>query len=157
MSFETTPTPLCHSYCLRGLISNTGCTLNERSAKRVTHYPPIRSFSSGPSPLNRCGVTGWTGNYHRQKNRRSWLDSHHRLGSEERREEERRGEERSDWSWQGAQALHDVAFGINKLSFFMKICCTKEHHVHNSVQRPEHMHCAKHAHAHLVFTHWYHK
>lgn len=65
MSLETTPTPLCRF--LPGLINNTGCTFSERSVKQVAHYPPLQSFSSGPSPLNRCGVTGWAGNYHRQK------------------------------------------------------------------------------------------
>lgn len=65
MSLETTPTPLCRF--LPGLINNTGCTFSERSVKQVAHYPPLQSFSSGLSPLNRCGVTGWAGNYHRQK------------------------------------------------------------------------------------------
>lgn len=65
MSLETTPTPLCRF--LPGLINNTGCTFSERSVKQVAHYPPLQSFGSGPSPLNRCGVTGWAGNYHRQK------------------------------------------------------------------------------------------
>lgn len=54
------PVPVCQeSSTILDVLS-----MRDRST-RARIIPPLRSFRSGPVPLNRCEVTGWPGNYTR--------------------------------------------------------------------------------------------
>lgn len=118
----TTATPFCP--CLTGLSRNTGCTLSERSAKKVRHYPSVWSVRPGACPLKTCGVTGWSINHHRQKNRRAGQT----LLISLRREEKRR----------------------ESIAFYVSPNLSTHHHHEHRVN----MFFTKHAQAPKIYTQW---